>query len=82
MCLAVTELVSDTPLSPTGLRQKSGQTSAARITLWAVCRGEEEPTDRRILIPVDPWSSSSTGDEDWEVNYDYPQDELWEVTPE
>lgn len=46
--------------------------------------GEEgqEGGENRILIPVDPWSNTSTGDEDWDVVYDYPNSgEIWEVAP-
>lgn len=53
-------------------------------SLWAVGEGEqqEEGGDNRILIPLDPWSNTSTGDEDWEVVYDFPDSgEVWEVTP-
>lgn len=54
---------------------------------WAgVCRlsvvGKDEDDGKRIQIPVDPWSNTSTGDEEWEVVYDFPSgDEVWEVTP-
>jgi hypothetical protein len=39
----------------------------------------ETPEDR-ILVVLDPWSNTSTGDEDWRVVYDIPEgDCTWEV---
>jgi hypothetical protein len=44
---------------------------------------DEGEDPKQVRVPLDPWSNSPTGDEDWEeVVYHYPEsDETWEVSP-
>jgi hypothetical protein len=51
------------------------------VRTHVVERESDKDPPPRIQVPADPWSSSSTVDETWEVNYDIDatQTEIWET---
>jgi hypothetical protein len=45
-------------------------------------QGPENNPEPRISVLADPWATSSTGDEKWEVTYEIEagENELWEIS--